>query len=71
MLTSLNSNLIFEVVRHGNGGFSASCLNARLNDIDGRDIEELHDNLTALIDSSYAIESRPQASDIHLLLYQD
>ena len=62
--------LIFEVVRHHGGQFTAQCLNADI-DTSGDNLEDLHQNLEAAVDQHYAGRPRPSSKDIHLLLYQE
>ena len=62
--------LIFEVILHRAGNYSASCLNAEINTAGG-DLEELHDNISSAVDTHYGAASKPEASAIHLVLFQE
>lgn len=66
----MNSQLIFEVIRHASGGFSASCLNARIN-TRATDLQELHDNISSAVDSYFPHGQRPAADAIHLMLFEE
>ncbi len=70
MLNSVYPELIFEVIHHASGGYSAQCLNADMN-AGGTSLLELHDNLSAAIDNHYKGEYKPDASSIHLLMFRD
>lgn len=64
------SGLVFEVVQHRSGRFSAQCLNARIG-TEGPDWQGLHDNLTAAVADHYGDIDPPAAEEIHLLVYQE
>jgi hypothetical protein len=70
MTGRVDPELIFEVIQHACGSYSANCLNASISAI-GADLQEFHDNLSAALEAHYPGEEKPDPSDVHLMLFQD
>ncbi len=70
MLAKTNAQLIFEIVCHRQGGYTANCLNAEIG-TNGSDLAELHDNITAAVRSHFPGGAVPRADSIHLLLFYE
>jgi hypothetical protein len=70
MVAHSNYQLIFEVIRHKRGGFSADCLNANIS-TKAANLVELHDNITAAVDNHFPGGTAPDPGSIHLLLFAD
>lgn len=70
MIQSVYPELIFEVILHATGAYTAQCLNADMQ-VGGSSLHELHDNLSAAIDHHYQGRSCPDASKVHLLMFRD
>ena len=66
----MNNELIFEVIQLRKGGYAAQCLNASIETY-AADLQELHDKLTAAIDCHYTGRSKPDASSVHLMMFQE
>lgn len=64
------SELFFEVVQDRAGSFSAECLNASIA-IRAADLEELHGNIRAAVDSAYSGRPTPSGRSIHLIVYRE
>jgi len=70
-ISDMDTELIYEVIHHTQGGFSANCLNVNNIDIVAANLEELHDNITAAVDAHFPNGHSPDPSAIHLMLFQD
>lgn len=70
MVSALDPELIFEVIQHHQGGYTASCLNARI-ETGGSTLLELHDNLSTAVERYFIGRTVPPASSIHLMLFRD
>ena len=70
MISKTNAQLIFEIVCHKKGGYSANCLNADIG-TGGSSWLELHDNITAAVHSYFPLGNAPHPGSIHLLLFYE
>lgn len=63
--------IIFEVVHHRAGGYTAQCLNARIAGTEAANLQELHDNISAAVSRHFRRGPKPSPSSIQLLMYHD
>lgn len=61
--------LEFEVIQQEDGSFVAACFDKRIY-AEGRNIQELYDNMNEAIEEHYGDKPKPKASDIKLVLYR-
>ncbi len=71
MLSKSNLELIFEVVQHATGEYTASCLNARIGDSRCLDLRDLNTKITEAVDRYFEGCEKPPPSAIHLMFVQD
>jgi hypothetical protein len=62
--------LTFEVIQQVEGSFVAACYSENIY-TEGCSLEELHENIVTLIDYRFQGRTKPEASDVKLMLFRE
>ncbi len=62
--------LTFEVIQQVEGSFVAACYSENIY-TEGSSLEELHENIVSAIDVRFRGRSKPDGSDVRLMLFRE
>ena len=61
-------NLEFEVLNDEEGGYAAACFSERIY-TEGKDLEELYENIHRAIDECFTDRPKPSSDDVKLIFF--
>lgn len=69
MISKVDPELVFELIQDEFGRLFARCLNAKIS-VEGSDLEELHDNVSAALSNYFPDSGAPAADSVHFVMYR-
>ncbi|MGF1482820.1 MAG: hypothetical protein ACFBZ8_00475 [Opitutales bacterium] len=63
-------SITFEVIQEVEGSYVAACYSENIF-LDGQNLQELHDNISAALDRKFEGRRKPSPGDVRLMMYRE